>query len=208
MTSYTDYLFLLSPPEAIKHEILRYKKASVRLIGDYKSMDSPAHISIMHIERQKPFFANTTVSQIEKKLYIMPPVLLHLDGFKYFTHLHSKMTIYADIRSSPAVEAWFTLLKKNLNIKKALVPHITIGRDIPEADFNILWPHFRHKKLVEPFWVSELKIIQRETFGSFPKWEPYKTFQFRGTKSFEYLGSSVGELPEVKDKAKDQINLF
>lgn len=88
------------------------------------------------------------------------------------------------------------------------MPHITIARDIPEADFNTLWPHFRHKKLVEPFWINELKIVQRETFGSFPKWEPYKTFQFRGTKGFEYLGSSVGKLPEVKDKAKDQINLF
>jgi 2'-5' RNA ligase len=207
MTSYADYLFLLSPPEAIKHEILRYKKASARLIGDYKSMDSPAHISIMHVERQKPFFANTTISQIEKKLYIMPPVLLHVDGFRYFTHLHSKMTIYAHIRSSPAVEAWFTLLKKNLNIKKALVPHITIARDIPEADFNTLWPHFRHKKLVEPFWINELKIVQRETFGSFPKWEKFKTFPFKGTKSFENLASGV-ETQAVKDEPENQINLF
>jgi hypothetical protein len=30
-------------------------------------MDSPAHISIMHVERQKPFFANTTITQMEKK---------------------------------------------------------------------------------------------------------------------------------------------
>jgi 2'-5' RNA ligase len=208
MTSYADYLFLLSPPENIKHEILRYKKASARLIGNYKSMDSPAHISIQHAERQKPFFANTNVSHMEKKLYIMPPVLLHVDGFKYFTHLHSKKTIYAHIRSSPAVEAWFTLLKKNLNIKKALVPHITIARDIPEADFNTLWPHFRHKKLVEPFWINELKIVQRETFGSFPKWEKFKTCPFKGTKSFEYLGSGVEKLPEVKDEPENQIDLF
>jgi 2'-5' RNA ligase len=208
MTGYADYLFLLSPPEAIKHEILRYKKASARLIGDYKSMDSPAHISILHIERQKPFFANTTIGHMEKKLYIMPPVLLHVDGFKYFTHLHSKMTIYAHIRSNPAVEAWFTLLKKNLNIKKALVPHITIARDIPEADFNTLWLHFRHKKLFEPFWINELKVVQRETFGSFPKWEKFKTFPFKGTKSFEYLASGVENQAEVKDEPENQINLF
>jgi 2'-5' RNA ligase len=208
MTSYADYLFLLSPPEAIKHEISRYKKASARLIGDYKSMDSPAHISLLHVERQKPFFANTTVGLMEKKLYIMPPVLLHVDGFRYFTHLHSKMTIYAHIRSTPAVEAWFTLLKKNLNIKKALIPHITVARDIPETDFNTLWPYFRHKQLVEPFWINELKIVQRETFGSIPKWAPFKTFQFRGTKSFEYLVNGVEKLPEVKDEPENQIGLF
>jgi 2'-5' RNA ligase len=206
MTSYADYLFLLSPPEPVKELICKYKKASVKHIGDFKSMDSPAHVSILHVDRQKPFFADHTVSRLEKQLYIMPPVLLHVDGFRHFTHLHSKMTIYAHIRSTPAVEAWFTLLKRNLNIKKALVPHITVARDIPEGDFNTLWPHFHHKKVVEPFWVNELKIVKRETFGSYPKWEKFKTFPFKGTKSFECLVSEVAK--QANDEPENQINLF
>jgi 2'-5' RNA ligase len=207
MTSYADYLFLLSPPEPVKELIGKYKKASAKYIGEFKSMDSPAHISVMHAERQKPFFADHTVTRMEQTLNIMPPVLLHVDGFKYFTHLHSQYTIYAHIRITPAVDAWFTLLKKNLSIRKTLIPHITVTRNIPEADFNTLWPHFRHKKVVEPFWINELKIVKRETFGSFPKWEPFKTFRFRGTKSFEYLGR-LDKQAGINEEVKNQINLF
>jgi 2'-5' RNA ligase len=201
MTGYADYLFLLSPPEPIKELISKYKKASVKHIGDFKSMDSPAHISILHTERQKPHFADYTITRFEQALHIMPPVLLHIDGFKYFPHQHSQYTIYAHIRITPAVDAWFTLLRKNLGIKKTLVPHVTVVRNVPETDFNTLWPHFYHKKLVEPFWIKELKMVKRETFGGSPRWEPFKTFRFRGTKGFERVTTQVEEV-------KKQIDLF
>jgi 2'-5' RNA ligase len=201
MTGYADYLFLLSPPEPVKELISKYKKASVKHIGNFKSMDSPAHISVMHYERQKPYFADHTLTQLQQSLNVMPRVLLHVDGFKYFTHLRNQYTIYAHIRITPAVDAWFTLLRKNLGNKKMLVPHITVVRNVPEADFNTLWPHFRHKKVVEPFWIKELKIVKRETFGGSPKWESFKTFEFRGTKGLEYVGNPV-------EKGRKQINLF
>ena len=86
MTSYADYLFLLSPPEPVKELIGKYKKASAKHIGYFKSMDSPAHISVMHLERQKPYFADHTISQIERAINMMPPILLHIDGFKYFSN--------------------------------------------------------------------------------------------------------------------------
>jgi 2'-5' RNA ligase len=184
MTGYADYSFLLSPPPQLKELISKYKKASAKQIGDFKSVNSPAHISVNHLDRQKPFFASHITTHLETTLQIMPPVLLHLDGFKYISHLHSQYTIYAHIRITPAVDAWFTLLKKHLNIRKTLVPHITVVRTIAEADFKTLWPHFRHKQLVEPFWINEMKVVQRETFGSMPKWESFKTFQFKGTKHF------------------------
>jgi 2'-5' RNA ligase len=202
---YEDYLMLLSPPEAVKHEIARYKKASAKLIGNYKSMDSPAHISVQHLERQKPFMAETNVSKLESSLNELPPVLLHVDGFKYFTHLHSKMTIYAHIRITPAVDEWFTLLKKKLYIKKTIVPHITVTRDIPEKDFNLLWPHFRHKKLVEPFWVNELKMLKRESFAPSPQWIPFKIFDFKNLKN---VANSAESIINRQAAAENQINLF
>src|SRR3954466_6710211 len=104
MTSYADYLFLLSPPENIKELIGKYKKASAKHIGEFKSLESPAYISVMHVERQKPYFADHTVTRMENTMNIMPPVLLHIDGFKYFAHLHGKYTIYAHIRITSAVD--------------------------------------------------------------------------------------------------------
>ncbi|OOQ62029.1 2'-5' RNA ligase family protein [Mucilaginibacter pedocola] len=184
MTGYADYLFLLSPPENIRHEVARYKKASVKHIGEFGGMNSPAHITINQLERQKPFMMDTAFERVENILQAMPPILLHLDGFKYFEHLHGKHTIYGYIRSTPAMEDWFALLRKNLKIKKALVPHITVVRNIPEVDFKKLWPHFHHKKLLEPFWIHELKVLQRETFGTTSgKWEPYKTIPFKNTEA-------------------------
>ncbi|MEB0260796.1 MULTISPECIES: 2'-5' RNA ligase family protein [unclassified Mucilaginibacter] len=199
MTSYSDYLFLLSPPEPVKELIGKYKKASAKHIGNFKSMDAPAHISVIHMERQKPYYADHTVSQIERAINIMPPVLLHIDGFKYFSHLHSQYTIYAHIRITPAVDAWFTLLKKNLSIRKTLVPHVTVVRNVSEADFKTLWPHFKHKKVIEPFWIKELKIVKRETFGGSLKWEAFKTFGVRGMRNLEVVNNK---------EVRKQINLF
>lgn len=200
MTGYADYLFLLSPPQTVIDEIARYKKASAKHIGDFQSMHSPAHISLAHIERQKPYFAENTLSRTEQKLAIMPPVLLHIDGFKFFEHLHDKKTIYAAILDTPAVDNWFDLMKKNLGIKKVFVPHITVCRNITDEQFNTLWPHFRHKKWTEPFWANQLAITRRETFEPYAKWQTVKTIAFKGNKGLQY---------ETNRENKDeQINLF
>jgi 2'-5' RNA ligase len=194
MTHYADYLFLLSPPANIKHEIERYKKASVKHIGEFASMASPAHITINQVDRQKPYMVDAALEQMQRRIQAMPPVLLHLDGFKYFPHLHSKFTIYAYIRNTPAVDEWFNQLRKSLNIKKAFVPHITVVRNIPEADFNKLWPHFKNKKLLEPFWINELKVLKRETFGNSQKWEAFKTFRLKEASGFEKVESDQRKL--------------
>lgn len=207
MRMYEDYLMLLSPPDVIKQEIARYKKASAKLIGAYKSMDSPAHISILHLERQKPFMTDKNTGLIETGLNALPPVLLHVDGFRYFAHLHNRMTIYAHIRSTPSVEEWFKQLKTILRIRKTLVPHITIARDIPENDFNILWPNFQHKQMMEPFWINELKIVKRETFGYSPKWEAFKTFRFKNPAGFEHSMHTIIK-KHIQPGTQNQINLF
>lgn len=210
MTSYADYLFLLSPPDNVKNEIVRYKKASVKYIGEFTGVNSPAHITINQLDRQKPYMVDIAFERIENKLHAMPPVLLHMDGFKHFEHLHSKMTIYAYIRSTPAMEDWFSLLRKNLNIKKALVPHITVVRNIPEADYNKLWPNFKNKKLLEPFWIYELKVLQRESFGTTAgKWEPYKTIRFKNTTGFVGKDNwTAKKQAEADIAARKQIKLF
>nr|WP_294944901.1 2'-5' RNA ligase family protein [uncultured Mucilaginibacter sp.] len=210
MTGYSDYLFLLTPPEHIRQEVARYKKASVNHIGDFGGMNSPATITLNQLERQKPFMVEAAFERVENTLQAMPPVLLHMDGFKYFEHLHSKNTIYAYIRSTPAMEDWFALLRKNLNIKKALVPHIPVVRNIPETDFKKLWPNFKHKKLQEPFWIAELKILQREAFGTIAgKWQPYKTIPFKNTAGLAGKNTwRAQQAAKAEIAARKQAKLF
>lgn len=206
MRMYEDHLMLLSPPKIIRAEIARYKKASARLIGDYQGMNSPAHISIQHKERQKPFMTDRNIDLLETELRSLPPVLLHIDGFGNFPHVHGKFTIYANIRSTPAVDDWFGQLKKKLKIKKALTPHITIARNIAEKDFNDLWPHFRHKKLVEPFWINALTIVKRDTFAPYAKWEFFKAFEFKNQQGF--IGTENIEAGRIEMVGQDQTSLF
>jgi 2'-5' RNA ligase len=180
MMDYADYLLLLSPPEAVKTEIARYKKASVRAIGKFESMNSPAHISIFKAERQKAFMMEPALKRMEAKLNTMPPVAFHITGFNFFKHGEKAMTIYAEIKESEAVIRWFRLLSINLNLKtKNITPHITVARNITVEQFGKLWPHFAKAKYVDLFWIKELIVLKRETFGQEPKWERHKIMAFK-----------------------------
>ncbi|MFD0794021.1 2'-5' RNA ligase family protein [Mucilaginibacter litoreus] len=200
MTGYTDYRFLLPVPENINMEISRYKKASVKHIGSFQSMDSPAHISLKTLERQKPYYADQTIERLELQLKTLPPVLLHINGFAYFPHLHGKMTIYAAIKSTPAADNWFEEIKKQLKVKKGILPHITVCRNIAGADFEKLWPHFRHKHWLEPFWVDQLKISKRDSLDRYGNFNAFKTIRFKNT---QHLHNEAN-----KSSTDEQINLF
>jgi 2'-5' RNA ligase len=176
---YEDYLMLLSPPESVKYEISRYKRASRNIIGQYKSVYSPAHITIQNLYRQKAFAAEPAILAMEKKLTTMLPIFLIIDGFDYFDHGGKSMTIYARIKSTPATTMWFGLLKKNINSKISFNPHITIARDIPAHDFYKLWPKFTGRKIIEPFLIDKLTITRRETYGYDSKWKFYKDIYFK-----------------------------
>ena len=102
-----------------------------------------------------------------------------IDGFDYFNHGEDYKTIYARIRSNSETSAWFKTLKKHLNDKDFLLPHITIARNIPVSDFNKLWPHFKATNWVESFTVNELTVLQKETFAPFAQWETFTTIPFK-----------------------------
>lgn len=177
---YADYLMLLSPPENVKHEVARYKKASAKRIGVFESMDAPAHISIYSAERQKSFIVEPALQRMEDRLRTMPPVALHITGFNYFKHGDKAMTIYAEIKQSDAIKNWFKLLIANMNIKAyALNPHITVARNILPGSFDTLWPHFEQAKCQELFWIKELTILKRETFGHERNWKKHRLIGFK-----------------------------
>ncbi len=210
MTSYADYLLLLSPPAEVKEVIGRYKRACTRVIGDYSSVNSPAYITVCHLPRQKTFMTEPELLRLEPKLNGLPPVILHIDGFKYLLHPQDTVTIYAVIRSTPATDAWFKMLRGNLKLKH-FVPHITIARAISLNDFKVLWPKLKDHKLVEPFKILGMEIVKRETFGSDRKWKPFKTVQFKGPESLLMTTERALDKPLKQDKNvvdKQQTNLF
>ena len=180
MKNYADFMILLSPSDKIKALVAGHKQYALGIIGNYESMHSIAHISIKKMHRQKSFLTEPAIRSLNPKLATIPSVTLSIDGFDYFNHGEDFKTIYAKISSSPEVTQWFKMLKKHLNMKEFMVPHITIARNIPVSDFDRLWPHFKAIKWSESFMVNELTVLQKETFTPFAKWELFTTLPFSG----------------------------
>lgn len=184
MKGYTDFFMLLSPPEKVKAAVRDFKIDAADAIGMYDSVASIAHISVLRMHRQKSFLADPVVSDLRKRLCIIPPVTFTINGFDHFNHGNDYRTIYARIVNSPEIVQWFKILKQHLKIKEFMVPHITICRNIPVADFDKLWPHFKTLEYKETFTVNCLTVLQRETFVSFAKWQPYLELPFEGKAAY------------------------
>ena len=205
MESYRDYMILLSPPASINDQVQKFKKSSLRLIGDFEGMHSKAHISMKRLHRQKPFWTEPLFEKLEKELTLLEPAQLQINGFAIFLPTDFT-TIYAAIRSTPEMEDWFKRLRKCLNEKKA-IPHITIARQVPNELAKKLWPKFKDRLWNEEFEVKYLTILHRETLGLDKTWKKLKDIPFKGKPEWNIL-------PEKKkDKAEkvidvNQISLF
>ena len=204
METYKDYMIILSPPKDIAEKVKKFKQSSHRLIGDFESMHSKAHISLKRLHRQKPFWTEPLFEKLEKELSLLEPPILQLNGFATFLPTDFT-TIYAAIRSTPEMEDWFKRLRKSLNEKKA-VPHITIARQVPNDKAKKLWPKFKDRRWNEEFEVKRLTILQRETFGYEKIWRPFMQIPFRGKQEWNMLPDKKKEV--VKEVDENQISLF
>lgn len=178
MKGYADYMMVLSPPDNISEQIAQYKTEAGEIIGAYESQYSKAHITIKPMPRRKPYMAEPEIRGLKNNLQLLPPVSLTIDGFDFFTHGDEYRTVYAKIRSTGQTNQWFKALKKVLNIKDYLVPHITIARNIHVGAHNKLWPHFKKINWVEDFEVAQLTVLHRQAFETFAPWEVYLEIPF------------------------------
>ena len=205
MKGYTDFFLLLSPPAPVKAAVHTYKFQAAKIIGNYEGMHAIAHISLKVLPRQKTFLTEPNILAFRKALCLIPPITLTIDGFDYFNHGEEFKTIYARIASTPQTTRWFKMLKQHLHIKEFMVPHITIARNIPVADFNKLLPHFKDINYTDTFTVNALTVLQRETFASFAKWEPFTELQFEGKTPYSLNPPKPSLLKQVQNP---QISLF
>jgi len=184
MKGYTDFFMLLSPSEQVKAVVREHKNYAADVIGTYESEYSTAHISVNMMQRQKTFLTEPGIREFRKRLCLIPAITLTVNGFDYFIHGKDYRTIYARIVNSPETSHWFKMLKHHLKIKEFNVPHITICRNIPVADFDLLWPYFKLLEWQETFTVNSLTVLQRESFVSYAKWEHYTELPFEGKMQY------------------------
>jgi 2'-5' RNA ligase len=210
MKGYADYLIILSPTEDVCKQIETYKQRAADIIGHYDSEHSKAHISIKPMPRRKPYMAEPELAGLKTNVKQLPSVTLVIDGFDFFNHGEEYRTVYAKIQSSAFTTQWFKALKKSLNIKDYLVPHITIARNIHKDDFDKLWPHFRKIKWVQDFEVNKLTILQREALNTFAHWEVLMEITFEARHLPDDPSPKTTPIKTVTGNynANQQIKLF
>lgn len=178
MQGYADYMMSLVPAGGITEQIINHKADAAAIIGANECFQSRPDISIKSMPRRKPYMAEPEINGLKTKMKLLPPVTLTMDGFDFFSHGDEYRTLYAKIRSAQYTTQWFKALKKNLNIKDYLVPHITIARNIHKNDFDRLWSQFKKIKWVEDFEIDKLTVLHREALNTFAPWELFMELPF------------------------------
>jgi hypothetical protein len=205
MKGYMDFFMLLSPSDRVKAMVREHKHDAAGMIGNFDSEYSTAHISINRMQRQKTFLTEPGIREFSKRLSLIPPDTLSINGFDYFIHGQDYRTIYARIVNSPETAHWFKMLKHHLKIKEFTVPHITICRNIPVADFEQLWPHFKTMEWQDTFTINALTVLQRESFVSHAKWEAYTELAFEGKMQYSIAPAKQSL---IKPLNSQQTSLF
>jgi 2'-5' RNA ligase len=180
----TDYLLMLSLPERIENHIRLYKKSCEKHIGKFKGLYSQAHISfgILRDESDKPlqlsYGMGNYFDAISRVFDDVEPRKLYIKDFSYFSHGPRFRTIYANVLTDNHTKDWFTRIDRKLNLNKQTVPHITIAKNIPVEQFDILWPHFSKLSYEEAFYSEELNIFQKDATSPNAVYRPYKRIAF------------------------------
>jgi hypothetical protein len=202
MQGYHDYLILLSPPENIADGVKELKEYSGRVIGSFDGQNARANISIQQWARKRPVWIEPLLPKLERDLQTLPPLLMDLNGFGFFDQQEFQ-TIYAKLGSTPATKLWFKLLRRFFS-NPPFEPHITIARNLPNADFKQLWPHFKSREWSGRFCIDRLSILRRETIGYDKTYKMFKEIHFNKKLDFFEFTNSKLKQPALSVSKKDE----
>ena len=208
MTSYQDYLIVLTPSDSVCKRVKRFKDDSAAIVGDYDSRRSKAHISIQQWPRKKPVWIDTLMPKLERELLTLPPLTIGINGFDFFHH-EENPTIYARLEQTPGTAIWFKHLKRFFS-GGGFVPHITIARSLPAPAFKKLWPYVSKQQWQEEFKVDKLTILCREMIGHDKSYRIYKELPFNRRLDFDTFVNSKLKTAEPVEKpvSTQQFSLF
>ncbi|HEY8928967.1 MAG TPA: 2'-5' RNA ligase family protein [Mucilaginibacter sp.] len=208
MTSYQDYLIVLTPSDSVCKRVRRFKDDSAAIVGDYDSRRSKAHISIQQWPRKKPVWIDTLMPKLERELLTLPPLTIGINGFDFFHH-EENPTIYARLEQTPGTSVWFKHLKRFFS-GGSFVPHITIARSLPAPAFKKLWPYISKQQWQEEFKIDKLTILCREMIGHDKSYRVYKELPFNRRLDFDtFVNSKLKTAgPIEKPVSTQQFSLF
>jgi len=184
MKCLTDYLIILSLPDRIDNHIKLYKKSCAKHIGKFKGLYAQGHVSFgtFRDESDKPLLPSHNMGEyleaITKVFDDIGPRKLFIKDFHFFSHGPRFRTIYAAIIMDNHTKDWFARIDAKLKVSKQTVPHITIAKNIPVEQFDILWTFFKNINYEEAFYSEDITILQRDITNPDNNYRFYKKIPF------------------------------
>jgi hypothetical protein len=168
-TGHPELLFIIAPPPHICSDVAVLKDDVHYLIGHtFADRYSKAHISLFRYEDE---FTGELLAFVEEKAAAFQPFNVFLKDFGVFRQ-GSNRSIYLDIVNKFAVSEIFESLVKE---SADYVPHISIAKNLSDADFLKCWPYLKGLNYGNQHFVCDrITVLIRN--GS--RWAHYRDIPF------------------------------
>jgi 2'-5' RNA ligase len=163
MDTVHQYFFIISPPDAIKSKVRSLKQKLNRAVGlsDYNLNSTPS-ISLMSFHTMYP--VNDKFIQAVQELFSQINAFeVKLEGFEHFVHGGASDTIYAKLSDSEKITKLYKELHALLGLRvRSYVPHLTIARTVPRANFAKSFSIVKKQDFHEEFICDHVTILERK----------------------------------------------
>jgi len=158
-----ELLFVISPGAGIERDVSVLKDDVQYLTG--KKFDDrfvKAQITLFKYAGDNP---DKILDYVEEKAANTLPFNIFLKDFNVF-YSGSKRSIYLDIINKYAVSDLFDVFEKD----DALMPHLSIVRNLSAEDFLKCWPYFKTLHYSQHFCCNTITVLSKEG----KRWVHYK----------------------------------
>ena len=163
MDTVHQYFFIISPPDTIKSKVKSLKQKLNRAVGlSNYNLNSVPNISLMSFHTMYP--VNDKFIQAVQELFSQVNAFeVKLDGFEHFVHGSASDTIYAKLSDSEKITRLYKELHNLLGLRvRSFVPHLTIARTVPRANFAKSFSIVKKQDFHEEFICDHVTILERK----------------------------------------------
>jgi 2'-5' RNA ligase len=167
--SVQELFFMIAPPPHIMSDVSVLKDDVQYLIGKkFDDRFSKGHFSLFKYDDDHHL--DDMIDFVESKAIDFKPFNVFLKDFSVI-YTGSKRTIYMDIINKyPIQEIFEKTVREDINF----TPHLTIAKNLSDADFLKCWPYLKSLHYSQHFTCDRITVLARLE----NRWVPYRNIKF------------------------------
>lgn len=148
------FFLLISPTNGIAEYVSSQKKFVREIIGhEFDSFHSKAHLTLF---QYFDFHTESKLYTFQERISDFKPFKIYIEGFKAF---YNSRTIIIDIKFFHEICTLAERLDHRISY-----PHITIAKNLPPKDFNLVWPEFQKRSYQNSFICKYVTVLKRISY--------------------------------------------